>query len=324
MRIDVEQKDILLRKDEKSSLDTLAQLTHNHLPFHKQQRAKWLTNKLVIHLVDLNSPFKKKYWNTYHCNHQIIYDSRGVPSSKYCNNRWCIQCSRIRTAKSINRYKPVVEKWESSYFLTLTVPNCKAEYLKESIEDMYLTVRGIQNKGKYREVSPKGIRKLEVTYNPNRNDYHPHFHILFEKLEHAEYYLERWLDTYPDATAQAQDLRQADENSIMELFKYMTKIISERAKSSKAKKSPYIYVSALDVIYRAIAGKRTFQNFGFKAPKVVDEYEKRDERNKVNMIFDWENELEDWIEKYTGELLSGYPIPENIKTSLVIVKGIKT
>ncbi|KKM22125.1 hypothetical protein LCGC14_1628470, partial [marine sediment metagenome] len=63
-----------------------------------------------------------------------------------------------------------------------------------------------------------------------------------------------WLKRYPTAIDKAQDIRPADENSIMELFKYFTKIFMKGA----------LYYEPLDTIFRAIYGLLTFQGMGVK------------------------------------------------------------
>ena len=89
-------------------LDTLAQLrteTPSKPPVTlvKRAKAKFLTNGLSFPLIDLNSPLKKSYWLTWHCTSVLLQEGQKI-TSRYCNNRWCIVCNRIRTAKLINGY----------------------------------------------------------------------------------------------------------------------------------------------------------------------------------------------------------------------------
>ena len=116
-----------------------------------------------------------------------------------------------------------------------------------------------------------GLRKLECTYNPTRNDYHPHYHLIIKGKRNAEDFLNEWLSRVPKTSYKAQDLRPADNKSSKELFKYFTKVVTTVKDKKGEVKDRKIYADAMDVIFNDIKGKRTFQNFGFKAPKVISE-----------------------------------------------------
>jgi len=105
------------------------------------------------------------------------------------------------------------------------------------------------------------LRKLECTYNAEREDYHPHFHIAVDGRLQANAMLRRWLDLHPEASPQAQDVRPCDTGALKELFKYFTKIITKRPGiSSHAVPSAL----ALDVIFSAMRGRRVYQPMGFR------------------------------------------------------------
>ena len=144
-----------------STLDTLAQLASNDdfalqsrveitdkKTLVKKARRKFFTSNLSLRLVDaskqnVKSKLQKSYWNSYHCNAQLLYRNDGKITGKYCKCRWCMTCNAIRTAQSINTYIPVIQSWNDAHMVTLTIPNCKASDLKSVIEDMYLTFRGV-------------------------------------------------------------------------------------------------------------------------------------------------------------------------------------
>jgi len=68
-------------------------------------RSKYFTRGLMFGMIDLkDSPLIKQYWNTYYCASTLFQES-GKITSRYCSNRFCIVCNRIRTAiKKICRY----------------------------------------------------------------------------------------------------------------------------------------------------------------------------------------------------------------------------
>jgi plasmid rolling circle replication initiator protein Rep len=289
----------------------------------KRARAKYFTLGLMMKMVDLGSELKKSYWNTYYCATTMKQEANKI-TTKYCKNRFCIVCNRIRTAINILKYYGEIESWEEDerYFVTLTFPNVKDDVLLDTIDDMFKNFSQIMDVAKKRKVKLIGIRKLEVTYNPERNDYHPHFHLICRGKEVAEMLRTEWLKRYSGAEKYCQDIRKADKGAVMELFKYFTKIITSKSgEKHDSEKAPIefrrkIYVNALDNIFCSIRGRRTFQNFGFKAKNIDEEKIETVEVDKIcNEIqyFNWERELHDWINADTGECLTGYKPSEAMK-----------
>lgn len=182
--------------------------------------------------------------------------------STYCERRFCLVCNRIRTSKLIYGYKPALDNLADLHFLTLTVPNVKAYDLKKTIQDMTKTFQRIKdNLRKNYGHRITGIRKIEVTYNDQRKDYHPHFHLILSGQEAAETLLELWLNHYKNANRRGQDIKKADQNAVKELFKYFTKITTNNKTSRK------LNINALNTIFNSIQGIRIFQPFGIKKVK---------------------------------------------------------
>lgn len=289
----------------------------------KRAKAKFLTVGIVKKLVDISdTPLKKGYWNTYHCA-EVLEKNGDKVTTHYCKNRWCLVCNRIRTAKLIKQYKPLLDLWgQEQYFITLTIPNVPAEQLSEAMREMQKVFTGILSKSKQRvynansdAVRLEGLRKLECTYNPVRNDYHPHYHCIVHGFVAAKFILDEWLRRFPNANASAQDIRRGDAHSAMELFKYFTKLISGKSKTTKNRS---IHPTSLDHIFRAIKGKQIFRAFGVKIPKVDedlpdDEVDSLLENVDSSMLFSWEQEFGDWISQETGELLTGYVPSDGLK-----------
>jgi plasmid rolling circle replication initiator protein Rep len=327
------------------ALDTLAQLGTNDenstfpdvqsltsvddtQALKKRARRKYLTNGYVGALVDAtkeneDSTLRKAYWNTYHCARTLTLKSDRKISGKYCKNRWCLVCNSIRTAELIKRYNPILADWQDKYFVTLTIPNIEAQDLPEAVELMQKTFSKLQGRIKKQAQRGqtdkfKGLRKLEVTYNPGRNDFHPHFHVIVKGEANAKNLLSYWLQAYNstfqsaiwgEATTPAQDVRKADDKSVLELFKYFTKLISVN------KGNRMIYADAMDVMFNAVKGKRVFQNFGFRAPKAELSEEEQAEATAAAKEefalaeYEWNQQAADWqgeglvVDRETGEVL---------------------
>jgi hypothetical protein len=161
------------------------------------------------------------------------------------------------------------------------------------------------------------VRKLEITYNIDRADYHPHFHFIVEGEIEAGYLLEKWLKYNPESNRGAQDMKKANRDSLKELFKYAVK---ETGTSNKKKNDTRpIPIHALHHIYETLKGKRTFQsmgNFAQDIEKVENELPKliAENTNFENLgILTWNDNLHDWVSAQ-GEKLSNYtPTKKDIK-----------
>lgn len=275
----------------------------------KRARSKYFSSAVALRLVDVDSPLKKQYWNTFHCASTIEVKNGKAVSSKYCKNRWCLVCNRIRTADLVNRYKSTLFDWEDRHFVTLTIPNVPSDQLQAAIRSMTNDFRKIKNTMFTRSQRGTGtalvaVRKMECTHNPKRNDYHPHFHVVTKDKATARVLLEEWLLRHPECSQLAQDIRPATKNDLIELFKYFTKILT------KTKGQDYaLDPISLDIINQAVRGTRTFQPVGFKlpkAPEVVDpETEEFAKEVDDAVFYDWKQEFNDWISP-DGECLSEY------------------
>ena len=255
------------------SLDKSAELDQSILPgdgtlvtdmktLASRAGAKYLSQKIAIALVKANpnSFLSNSYQNSTGCS-TAIQVSNGVSKTKYCGNRWCMVCNRIRTAQLMDKYLPIVKHWGTdAWFTTVTIPNVKAGELHMAFDQMHEIFTKIKRSMK-RTMGMDfiAIRKIECTYNPKRDDYHPHYHIIFKGAESAETFKNKWLKYYPGTSEKGQDVRQSDDGGVKELLKYFTKIFAKRSDGKyefDAKK--------MDVIFRAMYRKRTMQPYGFK------------------------------------------------------------
>jgi hypothetical protein len=291
-------------------LDTLGQLDHPPTAktaknLCKRARSKWFTSKIVAPMIFLESPMKKYYQRAFFCGHKITQNN-AVLTSKYCDTRICHVCARIRTAKMIKGYLNQLTELGKLEFVTLTLPNVAENELKNTVEYMNKTIINIIRSFRRKGEKISGIRKLEITYNSFANTYHPHFHIIVNSQ--GNNLVDKWLKCVPNAKLIAQDVRDADENSINELFKYTTKIVARNKSEIK------VYINALDKIITAIKGKRCIQPFGIikKVDEEVnnglvsEEYEGLPEYDTVEWLWNEDN----WYNVENGEMLTSFTVPD--------------
>lgn len=210
----------------------------------------------------------RSYWNMYHCSSTLVRKNNKV-SGRYCKNRLCLVCNSIRAAVSMNSYKPIFDSWgDESYFVTLTAPTIEGAVLGQRLDEMHKIFNGIKEFLRKRAQRGKGakfegVRKLECTYRPQTDKFHPHFHFLIRGKENANLLLNEWIarTKHLGTSYKAQDCRKADKDAAIEVFKYFTKVVSSSAKDKR------VFVLGLDRIFKEFRGRRVIQNFGFKLPK---------------------------------------------------------
>ena len=290
--------------------------------YRKRAKAKFAQNNLMRVMAKLNSPLKEKYEETQFCSYSLIQNGNTF-TAKYCKQRWCRICNRIRTGKLMNGYSDAIKAMKEPQFVTLTIPNVPGKNLRNSIKAMLSNFRKIQDlRRKNKQPLIKAIRKLECTYNPDRNDFHPHAHLIVENLQQAEELKQAWMDRNPEALEYLQDIRPA--TNPIELFKYFAKLTSKSSKDIKMYKGKklvmreeYHYPEALDLIFQAIAGIRIIQPMG-GVKMVSDEIEEIEAVEIENVesdqaLWQWkkigitaEKYTYDWVNIFTGECLTGY------------------
>lgn len=294
--------------------------------FSKRARAKFVQQKLLRSLVKLNSKLAKKYDDALFCS-SVLQQSGNRLTSRFCNQRFCRICNRIRTAKLIKGYSSDISAMKDPRFVTLTIKNISAEDLRHSIRKMISDFRKIQElRRKLKQPAIVGIRKLEVTYNPDENNYHPHFHFIIDGEQIAQELIESWLDRNTTSNIKGQDQRKAGDP--IELFKYFAKLTSKSKsdtiviKKGKATRLEYSYPESLDIIFQAMEGTRVIQPIG--GVKLIQESVDQLESVEIEDLDKeegmWIFQNNDWVNVYTGELLTGY---EPTRKDLCIRKKIR-
>jgi hypothetical protein len=297
----------------------------------KRARAKFITNVVAFPLSKLRSPLEKAYKLTERCSGELT-ETPGKLTGLYCGCRWCLVCSRIRTARLMTGYMPAIEAMEEKWFLTLSRPNVSGAKLEDEIKYYLKTASLIQRHlREKRKLKYSSLRKIECTYNEVTNQYHPHFHFIFDDFQAADLFLQEWLARNPTALLdKGNKLVKGDNKSCMELFKYFTKVVSKTKSKSKTggETSDYrIHLSALDTMFVAMRAVRTFQPCGvIKAVSEEIETEIALESGRAEVNF-WKWLNHDWVNKDTERVLTGYvPAPgiQDIANHIVFPAGVAT
>lgn len=312
-----------LAKDDQNYTSHISSGVGERRKYAKRARAKYISVPLAVRLAELRSELEKSYRNSVYCSSVIVQEDDHM-RTHYCGNRWCLVCNRIRTARAINAYHPIIAGdeaqgltgWAEPVAVTLTMRNCVAADLEQRIEDMQSAFqscyRGIRRTDKLEFVA---VKKLECTYSVPRDDYHPHYHVIVDGRDVAECLVSRWLSWWGGlADRRAQHVAEADEGSLLELFKYFTKLTTKSRDGRTRQIAP---VEALDVIFCAMHRRHVWRPYGFRLSDYEEELIEGDEikdlerspafkRVGEKAIWDWVQDLHDWVDKTTGEALSEY------------------
>lgn len=234
---------------------------------------------------------------------------RKLAQANFCKNRFCPMCSWRKSLSDAFKIAIIshwiAEKHKKKFvFLTLTVPNVAKNELKESIKELNKSFNRLVM---YKEVAGvvKGfVRKLEVTYNENRDDYHPHLHIMiavnksyFSNRTYLNH--EKWLQLWQKATKNPKitqvDVRAIKNNDDTSFFDAVLEIAKYTAKDSDMLKSEEVF----DTFYHSLKGVRLLGYGGlfkegmdlFKEGK-LDYLKEVDETEYIyKLIYRWEFEI---------------------------------
>lgn len=165
-----------------------------------------------------------------------------LDGGNFCNNRFCPLCSWRKAKKdgyliqSLMGYINQIHKKEF-IFLTLTAPNVPDDKLQEEITDFNEAWKRMTKIKRLMAINKGSIRKLEVTYNQERNDYHPHFHVLLAVNRtyftdknlyiSRDEWLSMWQSAKRDSSITQVDIRRAkmdDFKSVLEIATYSAKV----------------------------------------------------------------------------------------------------
>ncbi|WP_298423225.1 protein rep [uncultured Kordia sp.] len=301
----------------------------NESLLNRAQR-KTISRAMLLSLIDVAkekgaTERTKSYWNAYYCCTKLIQHNNRLHAN-YCKTRYCTICNAIRKADKINKYYPVLKNWENPYFVTLTLKTVKANALRNRIYEVKKAFKTINNKFKKRYQRGKGmkiigIKSLECNFNPKDKTYNPHYHLIVPNRQTAILLKQEWKKQWNrngqfHCSNKAQHFREVEslERDLIETIKYGTKVFTEPDPNNKKriKKDMKIYTRAMDNINAAFKGKRIFDRFGFNLPQ--QEEKEANVRSVENYkLWEFAPDATDWINTDTGECLTGYNMPIDLK-----------
>ncbi|WP_144511825.1 protein rep [Bacillus thuringiensis] len=228
-------------------------------------------------------------------------------ASNSCKNRFCPICAWKKARKDAMKIATMMEaiKLEEKkefLFLTLTTPNVKADMVKSEIDRFNKAFSKLFRRERIMKSIKGYIRKLEMTYNKERDDYNPHFHVLLcvnkSYFTDKRYYIpqKEWLEMWQEVTdlpeitqVHIQKVELVREgNAVGEIAKYSAKDY-EMATSQEV----------FDVFYSALKGRQLitfnglFKEYASKYEKgELDKYKTKDKNEYFyKLIATWNPDL---------------------------------
>lgn len=193
----------------------------------------------------------------------IKSEKHRLVNANFCKNRFCPHCSYNKARKDAYETM-IISKYIESLgykfiFLTLTSPNVPAAELEDELKDFSESFKRLTELKKIKKINKGYLRKLEITYNADRDDYHPHYHVMIavnkSYFTDSNYYisqaewLEYWKKAKRDESITQVDVRKyrSNDKGIFEITKYI------------AKDSNYLHSEEVfKTFYRALKGKRMY------------------------------------------------------------------
>jgi len=210
----------------------------------------------------------KAFANVYQCAEvlKFLQGQDGLLKLKqawFCKNKLCPMCNWRRSMKygvQLGKIIDVAREREpkaSFIFLTLTVKNVRGEDLGAELTRLTKAFKRLFERAKVKRSVIGYLRAIEVTYSAERDDYHPHIHVLLmvraSYFKKKEYYIsqDEWTEMWEQSAKldykPRVDVRKVKPNqrkskraddlrgSILEVAKYPTKPIEKMGKTEEQK-----------------------------------------------------------------------------------------
>lgn len=218
----------------------------NSLGKERPWREKKINNLLTSNLYRSLSDFEGDYWDKkatrlLDCSTLLLFnvldESRHhlkLKSMNSCRVRLCPVCAWRRTLKISSHARKIFGYLEEHYpdkysylLLTLTVPNCPAETLSDTITHLMKSFDRLFKRKEVKNIVRGWYRGLEVTHNHNLRSnsydtYHPHFHVLLvvdknylDRFDVSRGYIshDRWLKLWQEC-CRDESITQVDIRTV--------------------------------------------------------------------------------------------------------------
>ena len=229
------------------------------------------------------------------CGNNLLFsvndkNEKRLKGANFCRLRTCPMCNWRKSLKMFSQANKIankiIEQNSSTRFLfiTFTVKNCEADKLSQTIDMMNKGFKDLTNKNRKLAITNKFknnmlgyIRAMEVTYNQEKNTYHPHIHCIFAVK--AQYFTKGYIkksdwqyiwgeccNTEYEPIVNVKTVKNSTSKAVAEVAKYPIKI-DDLVNYDNEKKA----IKALIVFTKVLKGRRliTFGGVFAEARKLL-------------------------------------------------------
>lgn len=180
-----------------------------------------------------------------------------LKSARFCRDRLCSNCQwrksmrQFKTSLKIGRVALERHPNLKLIFLTLTVPNVVLRDLSDALGRLFGSWRRLYQRKEVRRVVKGYSRALEITYNHERSDWHPHIHAVLavpSSYFKTDLYIthDRWLEMWQGSCRMPQ-ITQVDVRKIKTARKGVDPLEVGFAEASKYGIKPWSTASRVSV-----------------------------------------------------------------------------
>lgn len=135
----------------------------------------------------------KKADNVQSCAAYILYKEKETQDGEFlqkidqmylCKDRYCMFCAGVKAGKNLRILSQAFQRLGVNdnniryRFITLTVPNVGIKHLRGQISAMTSAFNSLNARYKKAGMWNGFYRSLEITYNADTEEYHPHLHVI--------------------------------------------------------------------------------------------------------------------------------------------------
>lgn len=260
-------------------------------------------SELISNISRESLAWRNKALNVELCNKQFGVFEDGEIYGNFCRERICPLCQRRKSIKTWSELKQTVDVIGGQWLLaTFTVRNVGPEKLENAIQKLYLKFSEIWRE-ELKNRFCGAFRTLEITYNQQRDDYHPHLHVIISVddfyFKSARYItqselLTLWRLKFGNSDG-GVDIRKIDnvESGVAEVAKYAVK--------------PFNYcdekltLKMLDELFSRLKNRRLTQSYGNVKTVLSDikkEYhaQEKQDAHDCKTWYSWDKEKGNYFE----------------------------
>jgi hypothetical protein len=179
-------------------------------------------------------------------------DGYATIAEQRCKSRLCPRCARIRSRQLTCKVLEALRRMDSPRMLTLTLRSSNAP-LRDQVNRLTESFKLLRRRPDWKKKISGGCYTIEVTYNAERDQWHPHLHAVID----GKYWAQRAIaDAWESVTG---DSRVVDIRFVHDAQKAAGYVASYVAKSSDVSKLPDHLIPEWAA---SMHGARLMQTFG--------------------------------------------------------------